>query len=51
LQGEFEHLHVQLALGKAEAQDKFEDQKKKIQNAINSFEARINQEVGSMETL
>jgi hypothetical protein len=49
LQGEFEHLHVQLTLGKAEAHDKFEDQKKKIKDATTAFEARIDQEVGSMD--
>jgi len=36
-----ENLQVQLALGKAEAKDSYEEQKKKIQGAVQAFEEEI----------
>ena len=41
----FDHLRVQLALGKAEARDSFEAQKKRIQHSINALEATVGQEL------
>jgi hypothetical protein len=38
---DLEHLNVQLALGKADALDAVEDQKRKITTAVRSIEARI----------
>ena len=38
VQGRIEHLQVQLALGKADARDTFEEQRTKILKALNEFE-------------
>src|SRR5208283_314464 len=46
IHGEFDHLRVQLALGKAEARDSFEAQKKRIQHSINALEATVGRELG-----
>ncbi len=43
-----DHLQVQLALGKAEAKDAYESQKEKIKNAIKSFVASADQEIGDV---
>ncbi len=41
LQAQFDDLQVQLALGKAEARDAFEAQRKKIQHSIATLEATL----------
>ena len=41
MQAQFDDLQVQLALGKAEARDAFEAQKKKIQHSIATLEAAV----------
>jgi len=41
LKGFFEHLQVQLALGKAETRDAFEEQSKKISHALHELEHNI----------
>ena len=41
VQAKFDHLRVQLALGKAEARDSFEAQKERIQHSISALEAAI----------
>ena len=38
VQAKLEHLQVQLALGKADARDTFEEQRTKILKALNEFE-------------
>ena len=45
IQTRFDELQVQLALGKAEARDAFEAQKKKIQHSIATLEATIDREL------
>lgn len=45
---QLDHLQVQLALGKAEAKDAYESQKTKIKNAITSFVASADQEIGDV---
>jgi hypothetical protein len=47
IHAKFEHLRVQLALGRAEARDSFEAQKKRIQHSINALEATVGQELGA----
>ncbi|HLZ32696.1 MAG TPA: hypothetical protein VKP13_01675 [Nitrospira sp.] len=39
VQAKLEHLQVQLTLGKADARDTFEEQRKKILNALTEFES------------
>ncbi len=41
MQAQFDDLQVQLALGKAEARDSFEAQRKKIQSSIATLEATV----------
>jgi autotransporter translocation and assembly factor TamB len=41
----FDHLRVQLALGKAEGRDSFEAQKKRIHHSINALEATVGKEL------
>ncbi len=41
MQAQFDDLQVQLALGKAEARDAFEAQRKKIQHSIATLEATV----------
>jgi hypothetical protein len=45
IQAKFDELQVQLALGKAEARDAFEAQKKKIQRSIATLEATIDRDL------
>jgi len=45
IQTRFDELQVQLALGKAEARDAFEAQKKKIQRSIATLESTIDREL------
>jgi multidrug efflux pump subunit AcrA (membrane-fusion protein) len=45
IQGDLEHLQVQLALGKADARGAYEDQKQKITNAIMRFEDQLESEL------
>ena len=45
VQGRLEHLQVQLALGKAEARDTFEEQRTKILKALNEFESVAEQKL------
>jgi len=48
IQGQIEHLQVQLALGKAETRDALESQKKKIREGISSFETTVDEGIGSL---
>lgn len=45
VQGRLEHLQVQLALGKADARDTFEEQRAKILKALNEFESVADQKL------
>ncbi len=45
VQAKFDHLRVQLALGKAEARDSFEAQKERIQHSISALEAAIDRQL------
>jgi DNA repair exonuclease SbcCD ATPase subunit len=45
VQVKLEHLQVQLALGKADARDTFEEQRTKILNALNEFESIADQKL------
>ena len=45
VQGKLEHLQVQLALGKADARDTFEEQRTKILKALNEFESIAEQKL------
>ncbi|MEO6307207.1 MAG: hypothetical protein ABIO96_07240 [Nitrospiraceae bacterium] len=45
VQATLEHLQVQLALGKADARDTFEEQKAKILKALNEFESVAEQKL------
>ena len=45
VQGRLEHLQVQLALGKADARDTFEEQRTKILKALNEFESIAEQKL------
>lgn len=45
IQTMFDELQVQLALGKAEARDAFEAQKKKIQRSITTLESTVDREL------
>jgi len=45
VQAKLEHLQVQLALGKADARDTFEEQRTKILNALNEFESVAEQKL------
>jgi len=45
VQGRLEHLQVQLALGKADARDTFEEQRAKILTALNEFESVADQKL------
>ncbi len=45
VQGRLEHLQVQLALGKADARDTFEEQRSKILKALNEFESVADQKL------
>jgi hypothetical protein len=45
IQGRFDELQVQLALGKAEARDALEAQRKKIQHSIAILEATVDREL------
>lgn len=45
IQAKFDELQVQLALGKAEARDSFEAQKKKIQRSVAALESTIDREL------
>ena len=45
VQGRLEHLQVQLALGKADARDTFEEQRTKILKALNEFESVAEQKL------
>jgi hypothetical protein len=45
VQTRLEHLQVQLALGKADARDLFEEQRAKIQKALREFEAVADQKL------
>ncbi len=45
IQAKFDELQVQLALGKAEARDAFEVQKKKIQRSITTLESTVDREL------
>ena len=45
VQATLEHLHVQLALGKADARDTFEEQRAKILKALNEFESVAEQKL------
>ena len=45
IQNQIEHLQVQLALGKADAKDAYQAQKKKITQAIASFEADVDRDL------
>ena len=45
VQAKLEHLQVQLALGKADARDTFEEQRMKIHKALNEFESVAEQKL------
>ncbi len=45
VQAQLEHLQVQLALGKADARDTFEEQRTKILKALNEFESVAEQKL------
>ncbi len=45
VQAKLEHLQVQLALGKADARDTFEEQREKILKALNEFETVAEQKL------
>jgi len=45
VQAKLEHLQVQLALGKADARDAFEEQRIKIYNALTEFESTADQKL------
>ncbi len=45
IQAKFEHLRVQLALGKAETRDSFEAQAKRIRHAISALEAAVERQL------
>ncbi|MDZ4854595.1 MAG: hypothetical protein SGJ26_07040 [Nitrospirota bacterium] len=45
VQAKLEHLQVQLALGKADARDTFEEQREKILKALNEFESVAEQKL------
>ena len=45
VQAKLEHLQVQLALGKADARDTFEEQRTRILNALNEFESIAEQKL------
>ena len=45
VQGRLEHLQAQLALGKADARDTFEEQRTKILKALNEFESVAEQKL------
>ena len=45
VQAQIEHLQVQLALGKADARDTFEEQRTKILKALNEFESVAEQKL------
>ncbi|MEP6935789.1 MAG: hypothetical protein ABI988_17925, partial [Nitrospirota bacterium] len=45
VQAKLEHLQVQLALGKADARDTFEEQREKILKALNEFESFAEQKL------
>jgi hypothetical protein len=45
VRAKLEHLQVQLALGKADARDTFEEQRTKILNALNEFESVADQKL------
>ena len=45
VQAKLEHLQVQLALGKADARETFEEQRKKILKALNEFESVAEQKL------
>jgi DNA repair exonuclease SbcCD ATPase subunit len=45
VQGKLEHLQVQLALGKADGRDAFEEQRAKILKALNEFESVAEQKL------
>ena len=45
IQAKFDELQVQLALGKAEARDAFEAQKKKIQRSIANLESTVDRDL------
>ena len=45
VQAQLEHLQVQLALGKADARDTFEEQRTKILKALNEFEFVVEQKL------
>ncbi|MGF1509487.1 MAG: hypothetical protein ACFB9M_08295 [Myxococcota bacterium] len=47
VQAAFDHLQVQLALGKAETRDAYHEQMSKLDSAIQSFEAEVDRAVGS----
>jgi hypothetical protein len=49
IQTRFDELQVQLALGKAEARDAFEAQKKKIQRSIATLETTIDRELDAAD--
>lgn len=51
LKAKFEALQVQLALGKAEAKDLFEEQRKKILNSIHEIEVEMKGNPGMNERL
>jgi hypothetical protein len=45
VQGKLEHLQVQLALGKADAHDTFEEQRTRVLKALNEFESVADQKL------
>jgi len=49
VQAKLEHLQVQLALGKADARDTFEEQRTKILKALNEFESVAEQKLKGAE--
>jgi hypothetical protein len=49
VQAKLEHLQVQLALGKADARDTFEEQRAKILKALNEFESVAEQKLKGAE--
>src|SRR5208337_5639821 len=49
MQAQFDDLQVQLALGKAEARDVFETQRKKIQHSIATLEATVDRHLDAAD--
>jgi ElaB/YqjD/DUF883 family membrane-anchored ribosome-binding protein len=50
LKGKFDHLKVQLALGKTETKEEFYEQRKKIRNAMHDLDNEIEADINAFDT-